>query len=146
MFKINIPEQVFSLNCIIMPPCRDELADLNDWKGQQEMISDNNSAHIQRQNGDFSGLRDKVIRLHTQFELVTKGGPEALERTLAMISHASNSLPLTMENKRTDDGESYRPHFMSLVKHDCGQREERKFHVWDSDHLYQIWCYCSQDM
>ena len=68
------------------------------------MISDNNSAHIQRQNGDFSGLRDKVIRLHTQFELVTKGGPEALERTLAVISKASSSLPLAVEKKQTDDG------------------------------------------
>lgn len=68
------------------------------------MISDNNSAHIQRQNGDFSGLRDKVIRLHTQFELVTKGGPEALERTLAMISKASSSLPMAIEKKQTDDG------------------------------------------
>ena len=68
------------------------------------MISDNNSAHIQRQNGDFSGLRDKVIRLHTQFELVTKGGPEALERTLAMITKASSSMPLALEKKQTDDG------------------------------------------
>lgn len=68
------------------------------------MISDNNSAHIQRQNGDFSGLRDKVIRLHTQFELVTKGGPEALERTLAMISKASTSLPVAVDRKHADDG------------------------------------------
>ena len=84
---------------------RDELSELKDWRGQQEMISDNNSAHIQRQNGDFSGLRDKVIRLHTQFEMVTKGSPEALERTLAMISKASSSLPLALEKKPTDDGE-----------------------------------------
>lgn len=81
------------------------MTELKDWKGQQEMISDNNSAHIQRQNGDFSGLRDKVIRLHTQFELVTKGGPEALERTLAMISKASSSLPMAIDRKRAEGGE-----------------------------------------
>lgn len=83
---------------------RDEVAELKDWRGQQEMISDNNSAQVQRLKGDVEALRAKVIRLHTQFELVTKGGPEALERSLAMIAAATNTLPLALEKKQAEDG------------------------------------------
>lgn len=52
--------------------CRKELEELLSWKGSMEVILEVNSVKIQRQGGDFHGLRDKVMKLHSEFERVSR--------------------------------------------------------------------------
>lgn len=54
------------------PGCRKELEELLAWKGSMEVILEVNSVKIQRQGGDFHGLRDKVMKLHTEFDRVQR--------------------------------------------------------------------------
>lgn len=52
--------------------CSSELGELGGWREGLEMIVEANSARIQRQVGDFHGLREKVMRLHSEFERVRR--------------------------------------------------------------------------
>lgn len=58
-----------------------------------EVILEVNSVKIQRQGGDFHGLRDKVMKLHTEFERV--------HRQLS-----TGAAPLTPENSLKRSAES----------------------------------------
>lgn len=56
------------------------------------MIVDANSARVQRQLGDFHGLREKVMQLHSEFERVRRA---ALPAPPTPAAPAGSSTPAT---------------------------------------------------
>ena len=58
--------------CIYNVKClrRKDVEELMNWRGSMEVILEVTSVKLQRQGGDFHGLRDKVLKLHTEFERV----------------------------------------------------------------------------
>ena len=75
------------LECKMWALCRAESGSTGSWKGSVEAILNSSSATLQRQVGDFHGLREKVIRLHGEFERLRKAGGRLPEHVSHALTH-----------------------------------------------------------